>query len=187
VQRPIEQANLIIGVPGIVATDERRTTMSVLNSILGGGMSSRLFQEVRERRGLAYAVYSFSGSYSDAGVYGLFAGCAPAKARQVAELMLAELQRLADGGVTPEELRRAVGQLSGAAALALEDSDTRMSRLGRAELSLGEFTDLDESLRRLRLVTADGVQELARDLAQRPVSVSAVGGVDDDVFAGLVS
>jgi predicted Zn-dependent peptidase len=89
--------------------------------------------------------------------------------------------------VTADELRRAVGQLSGGAALALEDSDTRMSRLGRAEISLGEFADLDESLRRLHLVTAGDVRELARDLADRPVSVSAVGGVDDDVFAGLVA
>lgn len=185
VQRPTEQANLLIGVPGIVATDERRTTMSVLNSILGGGMSSRLFQEVREKRGLAYAVYSFSGSYSDAGVFGLYAGCAPAKVRQVAELMLDELHRLADGGVTPDEMRRAVGQLSGGAALALEDSDTRMSRLGRAEISLGEFSDLDESLRRLHLVTAEDVRELARDLAGRPVSVSAVGTVTDELFTGL--
>ncbi|MDN4615723.1 pitrilysin family protein [Leifsonia sp. F6_8S_P_1B] len=185
VQRPTEQANLLIGLPGIVATDERRTTMSVLNSVLGGGMSSRLFQEVREKRGLAYSVYSFSGSYSDAGIFGLYAGCSPAKARQVAELMLAELHRLADDGVTTEELRRAVGQLSGGAALALEDSDTRMSRLGRAEISLGEFADLDESLRRLHLVSADDVRALAGDLAGRPVSVSAVGSVTDDMFAGL--
>jgi predicted Zn-dependent peptidase len=185
VQRPTEQANLLIGLPGIVATDERRTTMSVLNSVLGGGMSSRLFQEVREKRGLAYSVYSFSGSYSDAGVFGLYAGCSPAKARQVAELMLAELHRLADEGVTTEELHRAVGQLSGGAALALEDSDTRMSRLGRAEISLGEFADLDESLRRLHLVSADDVRALAGDLAGRPVSVSAVGSVTDDMFAGL--
>jgi len=186
VARPTEQANLFVGMPGIVATDPRRTTMSVLNSILGGGMSSRLFQEVRERRGLAYAVYSFSGSYSDAGIFGLYAGCAPAKARQVTELMLDELRRLASDGVTADELRRAVGQLSGGAALALEDSDTRMSRLGRAEISLGEFADLDESLRRLHLVTVDDVRDLAADLAGRPVSVAAVGSVTDDVFAGLV-
>lgn len=187
VERPTEQTNLLIGVPGIVATDPRRTAMSVLNSVLGGGMSSRLFQEIRERRGLAYAVYSFSGSYSDAGVFGLYAGCAPAKTRQVADLMLDELHRLADDGITPDELRRAVGQLSGGAALALEDSDTRMSRLGRAEITLGEFADLDESLRRLHLVTADDVRDLARDLADRPISVSAVGSVTDDVFAGLAS
>ncbi|MEN0083567.1 MAG: pitrilysin family protein [Leifsonia sp.] len=185
VARPTEQANVFVGMPGIVATDPRRTTMSVLNSVLGGGMSSRLFQEVRERRGLAYSVYSFSGSYSDAGVFGLYAGCSPAKARQVTELMLEELRRLASDGVTSDELRRAVGQLSGGAALALEDSDTRMSRLGRAEISLGEFADLDESLRRLHLVTADDVRDLAAELAGRPVSVAAVGSVTDDLFAGL--
>jgi predicted Zn-dependent peptidase len=187
VARPIEQANLLVGVPGLVASDERRVTMSVLNSILGGGMSSRLFQEVREKRGLAYSVYSFSGAYSDAGVFGLYAGCAPSKATQVAELMLSELHGMASGGVTVDELRRAVGQLSGGAALALEDSDTRMSRLGRSEITLGEFVDLDESLRRLHLVTPDDVRELAADLASREVSVAAVGSVDDDMFASLTS
>ncbi|HEY5223181.1 MAG TPA: pitrilysin family protein [Microbacteriaceae bacterium] len=187
VQRPLEQANILVGMPGLVAADERRGTMNVLNSILGGGMSSRLFQEVREKRGLAYAVYSFSAAFSDAGVFGLYAGCAPAKAAQVAELMLAELRRMADAGVTPDELRRAVGQLSGSTALALEDSDTRMSRLGRAEITLGEFTDLDESLRRLALVTTEDVQALAADLAHRPISVAAVGAVDDDTFSRIAS
>jgi predicted Zn-dependent peptidase len=187
VQRPIEQANILLGMPGLIATDDRRVTMGVLNSILGGGMSSRLFQEVREKRGLAYAVYSFSAGFSDAGVFGLYAGCAPAKAEQVASLMLAELHRLADRGVTNDEMARAVGQLSGSAALALEDSDTRMSRLGRSEITLGEFVDLDESLRRLDMVTAHDVQRLAADLASRPVSVAAVGSVDDDVFASIAS
>lgn len=187
VKRPIEQANIIVGVPGIAAADERRPTLGVLNSILGGGMSSRLFQEVREKRGLAYSVYSFAPSYSDAGLFGLYAGCSPAKAAQVTELMLAEFAGLASGGVTDEELRRAVGQLSGASALALEDSDTRMTRLGRSELTLGEFVDLDESLRRLGAVTAEGVRELAVELVSRPVSIAAVGTVDDKAFAGLAA
>ena len=186
VQRPIEQANILIGVPGIPAGDDRRSTMAVLNSVLGGGMSSRLFQEIREKRGLAYSVYSFSPSYSDNGLFGLYAGCSPAKAAQVSELLLGEFRRLADGGVTAEEMRRAVGQLSGASALALEDSDTRMSRLGRAEITLGEFADLDESLRRLNLVTADDVRELASDLVSRPISIAAVGTIDEDAFTGLV-
>ena len=186
VQRPIEQANILIGVPGIPAGDDRRSTMAVLNSILGGEMSSRLFQEIREKRGLAYSVYSFSPSYSDNGLFGLYAGCSPAKAAQVSELLLGEFRRLADGGVTAEEMRRAVGQLSGASALALEDSDTRMSRLGRAEITLGEFADLDESLRRLNLVTADDVRELASELVSRPISVAAVGTIDEDAFNGLV-
>jgi predicted Zn-dependent peptidase len=185
VQRPIEQANILIGVPALSATDERRATLSVLNSVLGGGMSSRLFQEIREKRGLAYSVYSFSPSYSDAGLFGLYAGCSPARAGQVAELMLSEFRGLATGGVTTEELGRAVGQLGGASALALEDSDTRMSRLGRSEITMGEFVDLDEALRRLELVTAEGIRELAGELASRPLSIAAVGTVDEDAFTGL--
>ncbi len=186
VQRPIEQANILLGVPGVAAADERRSTLAVLNSVLGGGMSSRLFQEIREKRGLAYSVYSFSPSYSDAGLFGLYAGCSPSKAGQVAELLLGEFHRLAEGGVTDDELRRAVGQLSGASALALEDSDTRMSRLGRSEITLGEFADLDEALRRLSLVTPHDVQELAAELVSRPVSIAAVGTIDESAFAGTV-
>ncbi len=185
VKRPIEQANILLGVPGIAAADDRRSTMAVLNSILGGGMSSRLFQEIREKRGLAYSVYSFSPSYSDTGLFGLYAGCSPAKAGQVAELLLGEFRKLADDGVTDEEMRRATGQLSGASALALEDSDTRMSRLGRSEITMGEFSDLDEALRKLALVTATDVRELAQDLASRPVSIAAVGTVEGAAFAGL--
>lgn len=185
VRRPIEQANIILGVTGMAASDPRRPTMTVLNSILGGGMSSRLFQEIRERRGLAYSVYSFAPSYSDAGLFGLYAGCTPAKAPQVAELMLGEFARLGSGGVTDEELARAVGQLSGSSALALEDSDTRMSRLGRSELTLGEFSDLDETLRRLALVTTEGVRGLAAELAARPLSIAAVGTLGDSALEGL--
>jgi len=185
-KRPIEQANLFLGVPGISASDDRRSTLAVLNSVLGGGMSSRLFQEIREKRGLAYSVYSFSPSYSDAGLFGLYAGCSPVKAGQVAELLLGEFQRLAAGGVTADEMARALGQLSGASALALEDSDTRMSRLGRSEITLGEFADLDESLRRFSLVTASEVQLLAEELVSRPMSLAAVGNVDAATFAGLV-
>jgi predicted Zn-dependent peptidase len=185
VQRPIEQANIILGMPGLAAADPRRATLTVLNSIFGGGMSSRLFQEIREKRGLAYSVYSFAPSYSDAGLFGIYAGCSPSKTSQVAELMMSEFARLAKGGVTAEEMRRASGQLSGASALALEDSDTRMSRLGRSELTLGEFLDLDESLRRIALVTADDVRELAAELVARPLSISAVGSVPTDAFEGL--
>lgn len=185
VQRPVEQANILLGMPGLAATDPRRSTLAVLNSVFGGGMSSRLFQEIREKRGLAYSVYSFSPSYSDLGMFGMYAGCAPAKVEQVTELMLSEFSRLAVGGVSADEMRRAVGQLSGASALALEDSDTRMSRLGRAEITLGEFSDLDESLRRLALVTAEDVRMLAEDLVSRPLSISAVGTIDESAFSSV--
>ncbi|UCR90510.1 M16 family metallopeptidase [Mycetocola spongiae] len=183
--RPIEQVHLLIGGAGIAMRDERWLVMSVLNSILGGGMSSRLFQEIREKRGLAYSVYSFSTSYSDTGVFGLGAACTPAKTREVADLMLAELRLLAEDGVTEEEMSRALGQLSGASALALEDSDARMSRLGRADLLVGEFLDLDATLARLSAVTAEDVRDLARDLAARPLTITAVGAIEENIFAGF--
>ena len=184
-RRPIEQANLLMGVAGIAAADERRPVLSVLNSVLGGGMSSRLFQEVREKRGLAYSVYSFASSFSDAGLVGLYAGCSPQRVGAVAELMLSEFRRLAQDGITDDELVRARGQLGGASALALEDSDTRMTRLGRSELTLGEFADLDETLRRIGSVTTSAVRELAAELVSRPLTVAAVGAIDDTAFAGL--
>jgi predicted Zn-dependent peptidase len=183
--RPLEQANLLLGVAGLHASDPRRPVLTVLNSVLGGGMSSRLFQEIREKRGLAYSVYSFAASYADAGLVGLYAGCTPKKAPQVAGLMLDEFRKLADGGITAEELSRAQGQLGGSSALALEDSDTRMTRLGRSELTMGEFADLDETLRRIAAVTADDVRDLAAELASRPLSIAAVGAVDADALADL--
>ena len=186
VNRPLEQVNMYLGVAGLAAADDRRAALTVLNSVLGGGMSSRLFQEVREKRGLAYSVYSFAAGYSDAGLVGLYAGCSPKRATDVAELMLAEFRRIGDSGITDDELVRARGQLGGASALALEDSDTRMSRLGRSELTLGEFADLDETLRRIDGVTVDAVRELAAELATRPLSIAAVGPVDDSAFAGIV-
>ncbi|MEF2975810.1 M16 family metallopeptidase [Subtercola sp. YIM 133946] len=186
-ERPNEQAVLMLGYPGFSAADDRRSALGVLNSVLGGGMSSHLFQEVRERRGLAYSVYSFASGYSDAGVFGMYAGCSPKNAGQVAELLLTELGRLADDGITADELTRARGQLSGSAALALEDSDTRMSRLGRSELTTGEFADLDEALRRLDEVTPADVQRLAQEIAARPLSIAAVGALDEHAFDAVAA
>jgi predicted Zn-dependent peptidase len=185
IDRPTEQANLLLGVEGLAASDERRPAVTVLNSVLGGGMSSRLFQEVREKRGLAYSVYSFAAGYSDAGLMGLSAGCSPQRAADVAELMLGEFRRLARDGITDEELARAQGQLGGGSALALEDSDARMTRLGRSELTFGEFSDLDETLRRLGGVTTEQVRELAAELVSRPLSLAVVGSLDEKIFAGL--
>ncbi|MCU1529083.1 MAG: zinc protease [Frondihabitans sp.] len=182
IPRPLEQATILLGVPGLALTDPRRPTLSILNAVLGGGMSSRLFQEIREKRGLAYSVYSFTPSYSDAGLFGLYAGCAPRNAPEVAELMLAEFDRVARDGITDEELTRSLGMLGGAAALALEDSDTRMNRLGRAEISTGEFVDLDESLARLGRVTAEGVATLAADLRRGVLSTVVVGDVEPALF-----
>lgn len=185
IKRPVEQANIIMGCPSIVATDDRRFVMSVLNAVLGGGMSSRLFQEIREKRGLVYSTYSFASAYADAGYFGMYAGCTPSKVKQVLELLGAELDKLADDGITDEELRKAVGQLCGGIVLALEDTGSRMSRLGRAELVSGEFQDIDETLDRIKAVTAEQVQELARVLAAAPRTVTVVGPFDETETFGL--
>ncbi len=185
IRRAVEQANILVGCPSLVATDERRFIMSVLNAVLGGGMSSRLFQEIREKRGLVYSTYSFSASYADAGYFAMYAGCSPAKTGQVISLLGEELDRLARDGISDDELRKAVGQLSGGLVLALEDSSSRMSRLGRSELVSGEFIDLDESLARVRAVTTAEVQELAAELAAAPRTTMVVGPFDGPADFGL--
>ena len=172
---PFEQANVIIGSTGLIAGHEQRFAMSVLNAALGGGMSSRLFQEIRERRGLAYNTFSFASAYADAGCFGMYAGCAPERADQVLGLMREELERLAEDGLGAEELRKVTGQLGGATVLGSEDVGSRMTRLGRSELDTGHFMDLDELLERLRSVTAEQVQTLASDLAERPTVTTLVG------------
>lgn len=183
IPRPIEQVHLMLGMPALVASDPDRVTLSMLNAVLGGGMSSRLFTEIREKRGLAYAVYSFAGAHSDAGMQGMYAACAPRNAAAVADLMRDELHKLAETPVSDEELSRAYGQLSGRAALGLEDSDVRMSLLGRAEITLGEYMDLDENIRRLASVTATDIADMAARLVAQPQSLVAVGAVDDDLFS----
>ncbi|BCW10220.1 MULTISPECIES: pitrilysin family protein [Paenarthrobacter] len=185
VKRPVEQANIIMGCPTIVATDDRRFVMSVLNAVLGGGMSSRLFQEIREKRGLVYSTYSFTAAYADAGYFGMYAGCTPSKVRQVVELLGVELDKLAEDGITEDELRKAVGQLSGGIVLALEDTGSRMSRLGRAELVSGEFQDIDETLARIQAVTVEEVRDLARELAGAPRTITVVGPFEESETFGL--
>lgn len=174
-ERESEQLNLMIGAQGLPAGDPRRFAFGIMNSVLGGGMSSRLFQEIREKRGLAYTAYSFGASYSDAGLFGMYAGTAPEKAAEVIELAQAELHKVASEGITEEEHAGALGQIAGSSALALEDSDARMGRLARAELGRGEFFDLDTSLERFRAVTPEEIRAVARELAAQPMTIVAVG------------
>jgi predicted Zn-dependent peptidase len=178
VHRPTEQVSMLRGSQGLDLRDERRPVLSVLNAVLGGGMSSRLFQEVRERRGLAYAVSSFAPAYLDNGAFGVYAGCAPDNVAGVIDIVDAEFRRMVDDGITEDELRRATGQIEGALTLSLEDSDARMTRLGRAELGTGEFTDLDTALERVDRVTTGDVLDLARDLLTRPTVTAVVGDVE---------
>ncbi|MFP5334712.1 MAG: M16 family metallopeptidase, partial [Actinomycetes bacterium] len=180
VRRPTEQANVVLGGLGLVATDDRRFTLAVLNAVLGGGMSSRLFQEVREKRGLAYSVYSFGAGYADSGYFGLYAGCAPSRVAEVVGLLAEQWASLATDGISDDELARGVGQVCGGMVLGLEDTGSRMSRLGKAELVYGEFVGVDEALARTQAVTADDVRALAAELWGRPRSLAVVGPFDTD-------
>ncbi|GAB3845880.1 M16 family metallopeptidase [Nesterenkonia populi] len=174
-RKGIEQSQVIIGGRGLAAGDQDRFALSLMHAILGGGMSSRLFQEVRERRGLAYATYSFSAGFTDAGYFGLYAGCLPEKVDIVTEVMVAELERIASEPVTAEELARAKGQLRGGTVLGMEDTASRMNRLGRAELVRGEFVDISDSLAEIEAVTAEDIARVARRLAESPRATTLVG------------
>lgn len=178
VQKESEQLNLMLGCPGFALTDERRFTFGLFNAVLGTGMSSRLFQEIREKRGLAYTAYSFGASYSDAGLFGMYAGVSPVNARETVRLARAQLEEIAANGVSEDELQRAKGQIAGSATLALEDTDSRMGRLGRAELGAGELYPLDASLVRYAQVTVADVQALAAELAGRNFALVAVGATE---------
>ena len=186
IHRPIQQANVLVGMQGLVADDERRYAMGILNTVLGGGMSSRMFQEIREKRGLAYSVYSFNQGYSDGAYFGLYAGCSPAKTEEVTALMLAEFEKIATNGIREDELQLAKGNISGGLALKYESTQARMNRLIAAEIVNGEFFDLDDSLQHVNAVTAEQVQKLAAELAGRERSIVAVGDVSENVFAAFI-
>jgi predicted Zn-dependent peptidase len=173
--RQFEQVNVVLGVNGLTRSDPRRFALGVLNAALGGGTSSRLFQEVREKRGLAYSVFSFASQHVDAGLVGVSVGCLPAKLDQVLEVVRAELAKIARDGITEEELVRGKGQLKGGLVLGLEDSASRMTRLGKSELVDDELLSIDEVLARIGGVTLDDVRSLAAELFTQPEILAVVG------------
>ena len=173
--RPQEQVNLVLGMKGLTRTDPRRYALGVLNTALGGGTSSRMFQEVRELRGLAYSVYSFATHHADAGVVGVSVGCLPGKYDAVLETVRGELAKVAAEGLTAEEVERGKGQLKGGLVLGLEDSGSRMSRIGKAELVHDELLTIDEVVARIEAVTVEDVSELAREIFSQPELLAVVG------------
>ncbi|WP_130508721.1 M16 family metallopeptidase [Krasilnikovia cinnamomea] len=180
--RDTEQAHMVLGCPGIGRRDERRFALGILNNVLGGGMSSRLFQEIREKRGLAYSVYSYGSQYADAGVFGVYAGCAPGKAEEVLDLIRAELATVAANGITAEEVARGKGMVKGSYVLGLEDTGSRMSRIAKSELLYGDLLTVSELLARVDAVTLDEINELAVELLSRPMSLAVVGPFDESAF-----
>jgi predicted Zn-dependent peptidase len=173
--RPFEQVNLVLGMEGVDRNDDRRFALGVLNTALGGGTSSRLFQEVRERRGLAYSVFSFASHHADSGVVGVSVGCLPTKLDDVLTVVRTELSRVAAHGISEEELARGKGQLRGGLVLGLEDSGSRMSRLGKAELVHDELLSIDEVIARIDAVTLDEVGAVAADVFGGPEILAVVG------------
>jgi predicted Zn-dependent peptidase len=170
-----EQAHLMIGVRALDRHDDRRFTLGVLNAALGGGMSSRLFQEVRERRGLAYQVYSSLASYADTGMLSVYAGAHPDRLGAVSGVLRQVLSDVAANGLTEAEVARGIGQLRGGLVLGLEDSGSRMSRIGKGELNYSDYLSVGETLRRIESVTAHDVAILARELLGRPFAAAVVG------------
>ncbi len=167
VHRDIEQAHLMVGGTWLTDADPARSASSVLFTILGGGVSSRLFQEIRERRGLAYTTYAAAVGYADTGLFGLYAGCAPSNVPEVEKIMWGEVEKLANGELDADELERSKGQIRGEIALGLEDSGARMSRLGYAELR-GEFQSVDAVLHNVAIVEKEQVVDLAQQMLQTP-------------------
>jgi predicted Zn-dependent peptidase len=176
-RRPLEQAHLAIGYRGVGRCDPDRAALEVVNHILGGGMSSRLFDEIRERRGLAYAVYSSLASYSDAGSLMIYAGTAPGQATAVLDLIDAELARLASDGPTDDELAVAKGYLVGSFLLGLEDPGSRMARLGAQLTCLGRLRSVEEAVAEYEAVTPDHVAAVIDRILGQPRTVAAVGPV----------
>ncbi|MCL6537593.1 MAG: insulinase family protein [Acidothermus sp.] len=174
-ERPTEQAHFVLGMPALARTDKRRVALGVLNGALGGGMSSRLFQEIREKRGLAYSVYSYAAHHAETGIFGVYAGCQPSRAREVLDLCREQLAAVVRHGLTAEELARGKGQLAGSLVLGLEDTGSRMSRLGKAELVYGELPTVDELLARIDAVTADDVREVAERVLAVPPTLAVIG------------
>jgi predicted Zn-dependent peptidase len=170
-----EQAHLVLGCPTIRRSDERRFALGVLNNVLGGGMSSRLFQQVREERGLAYSIYSYTSMFADSGLFGVYAGCAPGKVDEVLDLVRAELATVARHGITEPELARGKGMLSGSVVLDQEDTGSRMSRLGKGELLYEHPLTVDDLLARIDAVSLAQVNDLAAELLATPMSLAAVG------------
>ncbi|HEY1622525.1 MAG TPA: pitrilysin family protein [Streptosporangiaceae bacterium] len=179
ISRGIEQANLVLGCEALARTDDRRFALSVLNAAFGGGMSSRLFQEVREKRGLAYSVYSFAAQHADTGMWGVYVGCLPSKADEVLSICVDEIARVAEGGLSDAELARGKGQVRGGIVLGLEDPSSRMSRLGKSELVYPKLEPVDEVLAAIEAVNHDEIRAVAAEVLTRPKALAVVGPFDE--------
>ena len=178
-KKSLEQVQICVGVPSYPITHPKRHSSYILNTLLGGGMSSRLFQNIRERQGLAYAIYSDLNPYRDTGCLCVYAGTSRASATKVVESVVSEFAKLKAGVVPPEELRRAKDQLKGSLMLSLESSTARMSNLARQEMYFDRFYGLDELIAKIEAVTVEELRELANHFFQTEnVAVTILGNLN---------
>ena len=173
--------HLCIGTPGLALDDEKGYVLHVMNSVLGGGLSSRLFQEIREERGLAYSVYSYHSSYRDAGLFSVYAGLSSKNLNKVISIIGKEMKSLRAKGITKKELVRAKQQLIGGLYLGLENVSNRMGRLGKSELCLNRVVTVDEAVDKINAVTLDAVKDLAEKFfMSENIVVSSIGSEMDE-------
>ena len=177
-KKKTEQNHICLSFPGCSIADPQLYAMILLNNALGGGMSSRLFQEIREKRGLAYSVYSYHTSYADSGLFTVYAGTAPKQTKDVLDLTLEQLNDLAAKGLTDAELHRGKEQLKGSLILSLESTSSRMNRLGKNELMLGRHYTLDEMLERIDAVSMNDIRDMTKRMLSVPFAVAMVGSND---------
>lgn len=187
VKKDTEQAHIVWGVPGLDRHDEKRYIIAVLSAAVGGGMSSRLFQEIREKRGLVYTVYSFAHHYTGTGIFGVYAGTTKEKVNEVVEIIKKELADVAANGITEEELERGKGALRGGLVLGLEETNARMTRIAKGELLYGEYMSLDDTLSKIDAVSIADIKALAAQLFTQKALLCVVGSFNDqDQFKDLV-
>ena len=173
--RKTEQAHMFYGMEGVARADDRRFAMGVLASALGGGMSSRLFQEIREKRGLAYSVYAYAQQFAGSGQIGFYAGCNPSKAIEVVEIIREVLADVAENGMSHEEIERAKGAVRGSLVLSQEDSASRMSRIGKNEIVYGQVMGFDDILKAIARVNPTDVREIANEYLTKSPTLALVG------------
>jgi predicted Zn-dependent peptidase len=185
--RATEQAHIVVGVRALARNDDDRFALAALNQVLGGGMSSRLFQEIREKRGLVYSVYSYRAAYLETGALAVYAGTSPNQVHEVLDLIHREFDRMATGDVSARELDMAKGHLKGSLALSLEDSASRMTRIGRGILLHDEVLSFDDLVARTEAVTLDDLARVAGHVLNDERVLAVVGPFEPDAFAERVA